>query len=71
MTRPPCAMLSGWPRRRSSGQAAAEQAAGRLADRLGVKTTWTPGTHFPYLDHPQQLAQRIRPFLRELSGDTA
>jgi pimeloyl-ACP methyl ester carboxylesterase len=48
-----------------------EQAAGRLADRLGVRTTRTPGTHFPYLDHPQQLAQTIRPFLRELSGDSA
>jgi pimeloyl-ACP methyl ester carboxylesterase len=44
------------------------QAADRLAERLSVKMTRTPGTHFPYLDHPQQLAQTIRPFLRESSA---
>jgi pimeloyl-ACP methyl ester carboxylesterase len=44
------------------------QAAGRLAERLGVEVTRTPGTHFPYLDHPEELAQTIKPFLRDLSG---
>lgn len=47
------------------------QAADRLAERRSVKTTRTPGTHFPYLDHPQELAQTIRPFLRESSGVSA
>ena len=44
-----------------------EQAAGRLAARLGVTPVRTPGTHFCYLDHPQQLVSAIRPFLREAS----
>ena len=44
-----------------------DQAAGRLAARLGVEITRTPGTHFPYLDHPEELAQTVRPFLREVS----
>lgn len=43
------------------------QAADKLADRLGVEITRTPGTHFPYLDHPGELAQTVRPFLREIS----
>jgi pimeloyl-ACP methyl ester carboxylesterase len=44
------------------------EAAGRLAERLGVEVIRTPGTHFPYLDHPEALAQTIRPFLRRISG---
>lgn len=44
------------------------QAAGRLADRLGIEVTQTPGTHFPYLDHPDQLAETVKPFLRSISG---
>jgi pimeloyl-ACP methyl ester carboxylesterase len=44
------------------------QAAGRLAERLGVEVIETPGTHFPYLDNPEALAQSIRPFLRRISG---
>jgi pimeloyl-ACP methyl ester carboxylesterase len=47
------------------------QAADRLAERVRVKTARTPGTHFPYLDHPQELAQTIRPFVRECSGTSA
>ena len=39
------------------------QAAQRLAERLGIQTTRTPGTHFAYLDHPGELAQTVRPFL--------
>jgi pimeloyl-ACP methyl ester carboxylesterase len=44
------------------------QAAGRLAERLGVEVATTPGTHMAYHDHPQELAETIRPFLRQLSG---
>jgi pimeloyl-ACP methyl ester carboxylesterase len=46
------------------------QAAGRLAKRLGVEITSTPGTHFSYLDHPVELAETMRPFLRAVSGTT-
>jgi pimeloyl-ACP methyl ester carboxylesterase len=45
------------------------QAAERLAQRLGIQTTRTPGTHFAYLDHPDELAQTVRPFLNQ--GATA
>lgn len=34
-------------------------AARRLADRLGVPVVRTPGTHTPYHDHPEELAERI------------
>jgi pimeloyl-ACP methyl ester carboxylesterase len=44
------------------------EAAGRLADRLGVEVTRTPGTHFPYLDHPRELAETVKPFLRRISS---
>jgi pimeloyl-ACP methyl ester carboxylesterase len=43
------------------------EAAGRLAERLVVEITRTPGTHFPYLDHPAELAQTVTPFLRKIS----
>ena len=43
------------------------EAAARLAQRLGIDVARTPGTHFPYLDHPHELAQAIRPFLRRVS----
>jgi pimeloyl-ACP methyl ester carboxylesterase len=43
------------------------QAAGRLAKRLSVAVTRTPGTHTSYHDHPHELAQTIRPFMRRLS----
>jgi pimeloyl-ACP methyl ester carboxylesterase len=42
------------------------EAARRLAERLGVELTATPGTHFPYLDHPEELAQAVKPFLRRI-----
>jgi pimeloyl-ACP methyl ester carboxylesterase len=44
------------------------EAAHRLADRLGVPVARTAGTHMPYLDHPGELAEAMRPFLREVSG---
>jgi pimeloyl-ACP methyl ester carboxylesterase len=43
------------------------QAAGRLAQRLGVEVTRTPGTHTSYNDHPHELAQTIRPFIQRVS----
>jgi pimeloyl-ACP methyl ester carboxylesterase len=33
-----------------------------LATRLGVEVSLTPGTHTPYHDHPDELAQTIRSF---------
>ncbi len=44
------------------------EAATRLAQRLGVEVVGTPGTHFAYLDHPDQLAESVTPFLREVSA---
>jgi pimeloyl-ACP methyl ester carboxylesterase len=41
------------------------QAAGRLGERLGVEITQTPGTHFPYLDHPEELARAVTELLQE------
>jgi pimeloyl-ACP methyl ester carboxylesterase len=38
-----------------------------LALRLGVEVTRTPGTHAPYHDHPDELAETIRSFLRQAS----
>jgi hypothetical protein len=46
------------------------QTARRLAKRLGVKVTRTPGTHTSYNDHPHELAQTIRPFLQRVSEGT-
>jgi pimeloyl-ACP methyl ester carboxylesterase len=44
------------------------QAARRLAERLGVDVIRVPGAHAPYHDHPEELAEAMRPFLREASG---
>jgi pimeloyl-ACP methyl ester carboxylesterase len=44
------------------------QAAQRLAERLGIVTTRTPGTHFAYLDHPDELAQTVRLFLDKVGS---
>jgi pimeloyl-ACP methyl ester carboxylesterase len=41
--------------------------AGRLGKRLGGEVTSTPGTHAAYHDHPYELAEAVRPFLREIS----
>jgi pimeloyl-ACP methyl ester carboxylesterase len=40
------------------------QAARRIAPRLGIEITSTPGTHFPYLDHPDEVAQALKRLLR-------
>jgi pimeloyl-ACP methyl ester carboxylesterase len=42
------------------------EAAARLAHDLGVEVTPTPGTHFPYLDHPAHLAKIVKAFVRGL-----
>ena len=41
---------------------------GRFGKRLGVEVATTPGTHAAYHDHPDELAEAVRPFLREVSG---
>ena len=41
------------------------QAARRLAARLGAEITRTPGTHFPYLDHPDELARVVKERVRQ------
>ena len=46
------------------GRAPQQQAAARLADRLGAAVTRTAGTHLCHLDQPEELAATIRPFLR-------
>jgi pimeloyl-ACP methyl ester carboxylesterase len=41
---------------------------GRLGKRLGVEVATTPGTHAAYHDHPYELAEAVRPFLREVTA---
>lgn len=38
-----------------------------LAKRLGVESETLPGGHTPYFDRPQEMAETLRPLLRELS----
>ncbi len=38
-----------------------------LAERLGVESETLPGAHTPYFDRPQEMAESLRPLLRELS----
>jgi hypothetical protein len=42
--------------------------AGRLGTQLAVKVTTTPGSHATYHEHPHELAELVRPFLREVGG---
>jgi pimeloyl-ACP methyl ester carboxylesterase len=44
------------------------EVAARLGERLGVEVARTPGRHAAYHDYPDQLAESIRPFLREVNG---
>jgi pimeloyl-ACP methyl ester carboxylesterase len=41
--------------------------AGRLGERLGVDVATTPGGHDGYHQYPRELAEAMRPFLREVS----
>jgi pimeloyl-ACP methyl ester carboxylesterase len=38
-----------------------------LAERLDVELESLPGAHTPYFDRPEEMAQALRPLLRELS----
>ena len=40
------------------------QAAARLAARLDIEVTNVAGTHFGYVDHPQELAKTVAALLR-------
>ena len=42
--------------------------ADRFGRRLGVDVATAPGTHATYHEHPHELADIVRPFLREVSG---
>jgi pimeloyl-ACP methyl ester carboxylesterase len=42
--------------------------AGRFGKRLGADVATTPGTHATYHEHPYELAEVVRPFLRQVSG---
>ena len=44
---------------------------GRFGKRLGVEVATTPGTHAAYHDHPYELAETVRPFLREVTAATS
>jgi pimeloyl-ACP methyl ester carboxylesterase len=44
---------------------------GRLAERLGVEVMTAPGTHATYHEHPRELAELIRPFVRQVSRASA
>ncbi len=41
--------------------------AGWLAGQLGVELESLPGGHTPYFDRPQDMAEALRPMLREMS----
>jgi pimeloyl-ACP methyl ester carboxylesterase len=49
------------------------QTSRRLAERLGVgvEVTRVAGAHAAYLDHAPELAEAMRPFLREVSHPPA
>jgi hypothetical protein len=51
----------------SSSHAFFAEAAAQLAGLLGVEVARTPATHFPDVDHPQELAQTVMPSLRRIS----
>jgi pimeloyl-ACP methyl ester carboxylesterase len=52
----------------ADGLPAYTQAGRRLGQRLGKDVETTPGTHAAYHDHPLELAQAVRPLLRELTA---
>jgi hypothetical protein len=52
----------------SDGLPACAEVARRLGERLGVELECTPGTHAAYHDRPRELAETIRPPLRQLSA---
>jgi pimeloyl-ACP methyl ester carboxylesterase len=48
-------------------ESALGEPAGWLAGQLGVELESLPGGHTPYFDRPQEMAEALRPMLRELS----
>jgi hypothetical protein len=42
--------------------------AGRFGKRLGVDVAAAPGRHAAYHEQPHELAEVVRPFLRQVSG---
>jgi pimeloyl-ACP methyl ester carboxylesterase len=52
----------------ADGLPACIHAACRLGQRLGRDVKTTAGTHVAYHDHPSELAQAVRPLLRELTA---
>jgi pimeloyl-ACP methyl ester carboxylesterase len=45
--------------------------AGRFAKRLGVDVAATPGRHDAYHEYPNDFAEAMRPFLRNVRGVTS
>jgi pimeloyl-ACP methyl ester carboxylesterase len=43
------------------------EVANRFGERLGVEVAVTPGRHDAYHEHPNQFADAMRPFLRQVS----
>jgi pimeloyl-ACP methyl ester carboxylesterase len=52
----------------ADGLAVFADIAGRLAERLGADVATTPGRHDAYHEHPEEFAEAVRPFLREVSS---
>ena len=53
------------------GRAPQQEACRRLAERFEMPLLQTPGTHLAHLDHPLELAQTMRPFLRQVTEPSA
>jgi hypothetical protein len=49
------------------GRAPQQGACRRLAERFEIQVLQTPGTHLAHVDHPLELAQTMRPFLRQVT----
>jgi pimeloyl-ACP methyl ester carboxylesterase len=58
----PCQVMAG-----AGGAPFLKEMAQWLATRLGVPVVESPGAHMCYLDHPRELAEALRPFLRKAS----
>ncbi|MFI6483522.1 alpha/beta fold hydrolase [Nonomuraea sp. NPDC050663] len=50
------------------GRAPQQQAARRLARRLGTTVKQVPGSHAPYADHPRQTAAAVAALARQFPG---
>ena len=52
----------------ADGLSRVAEIAGRLGERLGMNVATTPGRHGAYHEYPHELAEAVRPFVREASG---